>query len=194
MDAVLGEILYSTLSLVIILDPLLSVPLFVSMTKGKAAREVNREAGVATGVAGALMFAFLFGNILIFEILGISISSFQVAGGILLFLLGLQETLGITIGTHRPTETPASVVIGTPLLCGPGTITQVILLTNEYGYLVAAVSSALALAVTFLVLRYSALIQRVLGRTVTEIVGRVLGMILAAIGVQLIIAGIKTLL
>jgi multiple antibiotic resistance protein len=194
MDPVLGEIIYSTLSLIIILDPLLSVPLFISMTKGKSARELNREAGVATGVAGALMFAFLFGNILIFEILGISISSFQVAGGILLFLLGIQETLGIVIGTTRVTESPASVVIGTPLLCGPGTITQVILLTNEYGYLVAAVSSALALAVTFLVLRYAALIQKALGRTITDIMGRVLGMILAAIGVQLIIAGIKVLL
>ena len=194
MDPVLGEIIYSTLSLIIILDPLLSVPLFITMTKGKTARELNREAGVATGVAGALMFAFLFGNILIFEILGISISSFQVAGGILLFLLGLQETLGIVIGTTRTNESPASVVIGTPLLCGPGTITQVILVTNEYGYLVAAASSALALAVTFLVLRYAALIQRVLGRTITDIMGRVLGMILAAIGVQLIIAGLKVLL
>jgi multiple antibiotic resistance protein len=194
MDAVLGEILYSTLSLIIILDPLLSVPLFITMTKGKTGRELNREAGVATGVAAALMFTFLFGNILIFEILGISISSFQVAGGILLFLLGLQETLGIIIGTTRATESPASVVIGTPLLCGPGTITQVILLTNEYGYLVAAASSVLALAVTFLVLRYAALIQKVLGRTITDIMGRVLGMILAAIGVQLIIAGIKVLL
>ena len=108
MDVVLGEILYSTLSLIIILDPLLSVPLFITMTKGKTGRELNREAGVATGVAAALMFTFLFGNILIFEILGISISSFQVAGGILLFLLGLQETLGIIIGTTRVTESPAS--------------------------------------------------------------------------------------
>ncbi|HUK39080.1 MAG TPA: MarC family protein [Methanomicrobiales archaeon] len=194
MDPVLGEILYSTLSLVIILDPILSVPIFVSMTKGKTGREVSHEAGIATGVAGGLMFVFLFGNILIFEILGISISSFQVAGGILLFLLGLQEAMGITLGTARPRMSPASVVIGTPLLCGPGTITQVILLTNEYGYLVAAASAALAIAVTWLVLKYAALIQRLLGETVTDIIGKVLGMILAAIAVQLIIAGIKVLI
>jgi len=70
----------------------------------------------------------------------------------------------------------------------------VILLTNEYGYLVAAGAAALALAVTWLVLKYAALIQKLLGETVTDIFGKVLGMILAAIAVQLIIAGIKALL
>ncbi|MDD1661393.1 MAG: MarC family protein [Methanomicrobiales archaeon] len=194
MDAVLGEILYTTLALFIILDPLLSVPIFAHMTKGKSSREVTRDAGIAIGVAGALMFLFLFGNFVIFEILGITLASFQIAGGIFLFLLGMQETLGITIGTARKTETSASVIIGTPLLCGPGTITTVLLFSKEFGIPVVAVASALSLAGSWLVLKYATLIQRLLGETVTDVMGKVLGMLVAAIAVKIIVAGIQALI
>jgi multiple antibiotic resistance protein len=194
MDAVLGEILYTTLALFIILDPLLSVPIFMNMTKGKSAKDVSREAGIAIGVAGVLMFLFLFGNFLIFETLGITLASFQVAGGIFLFLLGMQETLGITIGTARKTHSSASVIIGTPLLCGPGTITTVLLFSKQFGIPLVAVASVISLAATWLVLKYATLIQRLLGETVTDVMGKVLGMLVAAIAVKIIVAGIQTLI
>ena len=193
MDAVLGNILYSTLALIIVLDPLLSVPIFVSMTKGKSPREVSREAGIAIGVAGALMYLFLFGNFVIFETLGITLATFQVAGGIFLFLLGMQETLGITLGTAKKTQSSASVIIGTPLLCGPGTITTVLLFSREFGIPVVALASAISLGICWLVLRYAGLIQRVLGETVTDVMGKVLGMLVAAIAVKIIVAGIQAL-
>ncbi|HVN65843.1 MAG TPA: MarC family protein [Methanomicrobiales archaeon] len=193
MDGVLGEILYTTLALIVVLDPLLSVPIFASMTKGKSTREVNREAGIAIGVAAGLMYLFLFGNFVIFKTLGISLAAFQVAGGIFLFLLGMQETLGITIGTARKTESSASVIIGTPLLCGPGTITTVLLFSQQYGIPVVAVACALSLAVCWLTLKYSSLIMRLLGETVTDVMGKVLGMLVAAIAVTIIADGIKAL-
>jgi multiple antibiotic resistance protein len=194
MDAMLGDLLYSTLALFIILDPLLSVPIFVNMTKGKSSQEISREAAIATGVAGVLMFLFLFGNFVIFETLGITIATFQVAGGILLFLLGMQETMGITIGTVRPRESPASVIIGTPLLCGPGTITTVLILSKQFGIPLVALASGISLVATWLVLRYATLIQRLLGETVTDVMGKVLGMLVAAIAVKIIVAGIQTLI
>ena len=114
---------------------------------------MSREAGIAIGVAGALMYLFLFGNFVIFETLGITLATFQVAGGIFLFLLGLQETLGITLGTAKKTQSSASVIIGTPLLCGPGTITTVLLFSKEFGIPVVALASAISLAGCWLVLR-----------------------------------------
>jgi len=194
MDVMIGDLLYCTLALFIILDPLLSVPIFVNMTKGKSPREISREAAIATGVAGVLMYLFLFGNFVIFETLGITIATFQVAGGILLFLLGMQETLGITIGTVRNRESPASVIIGTPLLCGPGTITTVLLLSQQYGIPLVAVAAALSLVASWLVLRYASLIQRLLGETVTDVMGKVLGMLVAAIAVKIIVTGIQALI
>ena len=187
-------ILYSFAALFIILDPLLSVPIFASMTKGQTPAEIHRQAIIAIAVAGGLMYLFLFCNTFVFEILGLNLPSFEIAGGILLFILGIQETLGLDIGRCKDqSTTPAGVVIGTPLLCGPGAITTVMLLSNSYGILMPFVAITLALGATWLILYFAADIQKILGDVVTDIMGKVLGMFLAAIAVKIIAAGITAL-
>lgn len=194
MSDFFSGILYAFAALFIILDPLLSVPIFAAMTKGQTPAEIHKQAFIAIAVAGGLMYLFLLFNTLIFEILGLNLPSFQIAGGILLFILGLQETLGIDIGRCKEhSTTAAGVVIGTPLLCGPGTITTVMLLSKDYGILIPFVAVTLALIVTWLILYYAAPIQRILGDVVTDIMGKVLGMLLAAIAIKIIFAGIKAL-
>jgi multiple antibiotic resistance protein len=194
MSDFFSGIVYAFAALFIILDPLLSVPIFAAMTKGQTPAEIHKQAFIAIAVAGGLMYLFLLFNSLIFEILGLNLPSFQIAGGILLFILGLQETLGIDIGRCKePSTTAAGVVIGTPLLCGPGTITTVMLLSKDYGILIPFVAVTLALIVTWLILYYAAHIQRILGDVVTDIMGKVLGMLLAAIAIKIIFAGIKAL-
>ncbi len=191
----IATLVYAFAALFVILDPLLSVPIFTSMTRGQSPAEINRQALIAVAVAGFLMYLFLFFNFFIFGTLGITIASFQIAGGILLFLLGLQMALGIDIGRAKDhTHTAAGVVIGTPLLCGPGAITTVLLLSEDHGMIITAVAIALTLAATFLVLRFSFQIQQILGVTVTEILGKILGMLVAAIAVSIIADGIVGLL
>jgi len=193
MDLVPG-IIYSFAALFIILDPLLSVPIFAAMTKGQSPAEIHKQAFIAVAVAGSLMYLFLIFNKMIFEILGLTLPSFQIAGGILLFLLGIQEALGIEIGHCKEhAKTAAGVVIGTPLLCGPGTITTVMLLSKDYGILIPFVAITLSLLATWLVLYYSELIQHVLGEVVTDIMGKMLGMLVAAIAVKIIASGIIAL-
>jgi multiple antibiotic resistance protein len=195
MADIFGAMVYSFSALFVILDPLLSVPLFTSMTQGQSSSEINRQALIAVAVAGFLMYLFLFFNFFIFDTLGITLSSFQVAGGILLFLLGLQMALGIDIGrTKEHAPTAAGVIIGTPLLCGPGTITTVLLLSEANGIFITAAAIALVLAATWIVLRFSFQIQKILGNTVTEILAKILGMLVAAIAVSIIADGIIGLL
>ncbi|HOS81955.1 MAG TPA: MarC family protein [Methanolinea sp.] len=187
----LGSLLYAFSALFVILDPILSVPIFASMTRGQSSAEISKQAVIAVAVAGFLLYIFLFFNFFIFDILGISLPSFQVAGGFLLFILGMQMALGIDIGRpkdHSPSA--AGVIIGTPLLCGPGAITTVILLVNDMGILIPAVAIALSLGATWIILRFSAEIQKLLGDCVTEIMARVLGMLVAAIAVKIIADGI----
>jgi len=191
MQDVLPGIIYSFAALFIILDPLLSVPIFAAMTKGQTTKEIHRQAFIAVAVAGALMYLFLIFNTTIFAILGLSLPAFQIAGGIILFLLGLQEALGIELGRSRGHATsPAGVVIGTPLLCGPGTITTVMLLSKDYGILIPFIAISLSLLATWLILYYAEGIQRVLGDVVTDIMGKVLGMLVTAIAVKIIASGI----
>ena len=191
MQDILPDIIYSFAALFIILDPLLSVPIFAAMTKGQTTKEIHRQAFIAVAVAGGLMYLFLIFNTTIFAILGLSLPAFQIAGGIILFLLGLQEALGIELGRSRGHATsPAGVIIGTPLLCGPGTITTVMLLSKDYGILIPFIAISLSLLATWLILYYAEGIQRILGDVVTDIMGKVLGMLVTAIAVKIIASGI----
>jgi multiple antibiotic resistance protein len=192
MQDLIPGILYSFAALFIILDPLLSVPIFAAMTKGQTTQEIHKQAFIAVAVAGALMYIFLVFNTAIFAILGLSVPAFQIAGGIILFLLGLQEALGIELGRSKTgsTATAAGVIIGTPILCGPGTITTVMLLSKDYGLLIPFIAITLSLVATWLILYYAEAIQRVLGDVVTDIMGKVLGMLVAAIAVKIIASGI----
>jgi multiple antibiotic resistance protein len=133
MQDMLPGILYCFAALFIILDPILSVPIFATMTRGQTPTEIHRQAFIAIAVAGGLMYLFLIFNTTIFSILGLTLPAFQIAGGMILFLLGLQEALGIELGRTKghASASAAGVVIGTPILCGPGTITTVMLLSKD---------------------------------------------------------------
>lgn len=195
MSDPITSLVYSFGALFVILNPLLSVPIFAAMTKGLPSGEVNRQALIAVAVAGALMYIFLFFNFIIFDFLGITFPSFQVAGGFLLFILGIQEALGIEIGRSRDhSHTAAGVVIGTPLLCGPGTITNVLLLSKDYGAAITFGAITLSLLVTWVILRYADIIQRHLGEVVTDVMAKVLGMLLAAIAIQIMYQGVTGLI
>ncbi len=186
-----SSIIYAFAALFVILDPILSVPIFAGMTKGQTSKEIHKQAFIAVAVAGVLMYIFLIFNTAIFTILGLTLSTFQIAGGILLFLLGMEMALGIDLCKSKDsTPTAAGVVIGTPILCGPGAITTVMLLSKDYGIVVPFIATTLCLAVTWVILYYSAAIQNILGTVITDIMGRVLGMLVAAIAVRIIFSGI----
>jgi len=194
VDATITSILYAFAALFVILDPIMSVPIFGEMTKGLGPRDVEKQAWIAVAVAGALMYIFLFFNFLIFDLMGITLPSFRVAGGVLLFILGLQYALGIEIPQCKNHDcNMAGVVIGTPLLCGPGTITTVILQVTEYGIFIPFTAITLSLFATWFILKYAGVIHRILGETVTGILARVLGMLVAAIAVNIIAHGIIAL-
>jgi len=191
MQELIPGIIYCFAALFIILDPLLSVPIFSAMTKGQSSAEIHKQAFIAVAVAGGLMYGVLVFNTTIFNILGLKMPAFQIAGGLILLLLGIQEALGIELGRHKEhSTTAAGVVIGTPLLCGPGTITTVMLLSKDYGIIIPFIAITLALIATWLVLYFSDTIQRVLGEVVTDIMGKVLGMLVAAIAVQIVASGV----
>jgi len=191
MADLVSGVIYAFAALFVILDPILSVPIFAGMTKGQLPREIHKQAFIAVAVAGVLMYIFLIFNTTIFSILGLTLSTFQIAGGILLFLLGMQMALGLDICRSREqAPTAAGVVIGTPILCGPGAITTVMLLSKDYGILIPFIAITLSLAATWVILYFSAGIQNLLGTVVTDIMGRVLGMLVAAIAVKIIFSGI----
>jgi multiple antibiotic resistance protein len=155
-------------------------------------------------VAGVLLLAFAFGGEFLLRALGISLSALRIAGGILLFLLATEMVLakpsgvrGLTYGereeaAHR--DDIAVFPLAFPLIAGPGALTSVVLLMGaahgpvEIGGLVGA--GAVVLGLTFVALLFATRIVALLGVTGTNVIGRVLGVVLAALAAQFVLDGI----
>jgi len=178
----------------VIIDPVGNVPVFLTLTADREHR--GRLALQAVVAAGLLVLAFgLFGTQLL-RTLGISIASLQVAGGLLLILLALEELRG-TVGGDEVRSNVALVPLATPLLAGPGAIAATMLFWREAGQwsyrLVEIGALALVLALTWLALWGSGLIRKLLRDTGIEFLTRVMGLLLAAIAVQFVAEGVRGL-
>lgn len=149
-----------------------------------------------------LVFAVL-GNLLL-DALHVSISAFQVAGGILLFLQALTLTFSksglssISEGEHREAERPGDIAVfplAFPLIAGPGSLSAVVLLMGRSVGLAESIAIlillALCLAFTFAAMLTSEHLQRWLGETGSDVVGRISGVLLAALAVQFVFDGLR---
>lgn len=188
--SMLFDVLKAFFLLIFILDPFLGAVVFITLTREMGQKERSAQAFLSVSVAFVLLAVFLFTGRLLFGLLGVSFSSFMVAGGVILLLLGIEEILGLEFSKKGADTRVAAVVIGTPLLCGPGAITSVIILAEKHGYLVPLVAVVLALFVTWVILFLSERIAQVLGEKIIEVFSRVMGLLLAAIAVEYIKEGI----
>jgi multiple antibiotic resistance protein len=190
MDDPLAAFAYAFVTLFIILHPLLVVPTFLGLTQGYRTEERVRQATIATAVAGGLLFTFLLFGSLIFDMLGITLPSFEVAGGVLLLIIGMRQALGIEYTPEEGEQQNIGVIVGTPLICGPGSITTAILLSTKLGVFITIPAVILCLVLTWLILRYADVIQQALGETISGVMTDVFGMVLAALAVTLIAEGV----
>jgi multiple antibiotic resistance protein len=190
MQQVLTEILKSFVALFIILDPFLGLAVFIPLTRSMDKKEKAREAAVAVLVALGLLLVFLFSGLILLDLLGISLASFIVAGGVILLILGIDVVLGIEFQKKTRNAKAAAVIIGTPLLCGPGAMTTIIILSENYGYVAPVIASILALAITWLMLYFSDKIGAIMGERLIEVLSRVLGLVIAALATEFIKNGV----
>jgi multiple antibiotic resistance protein len=192
-----------------IVDPIGCLPFFVALTEGfdVADRKVVLNRSVL--VLGGVLTAFaLFGRFL-FEAFGFTLAAFEIAGGILLFMVAYDMLQGelarARLSTQDREEAIArrdelSVVpLGIPLLAGPGAISTVMIYEGSAGsdpfvILATFVAIAITTAATFFVLRYGQRILRSIGRVGVMAMTRVLGLLLAAVGVQFVVNGIAGVL
>lgn len=190
-----NDLLKSSVSLFVVINPIGSIALLISMTKrmGLSERKVVSKNIIIT--AAALLFAFGVAGTQLLSLFGIEIFSFMIAGGILLFIISMEL---LTHGMWRYgdfTSTDVGVVpLAFPLLTGPGAITSVIISLQTYGLLVTLLSIALVLVATYVILRSEDKIFRILGRRGLIVITRVLAIFLAAIAIQYVIQGSRQIL
>jgi len=184
-------------TVLVIMDPLGNIPIFLSLTADEPPAVRRRWAFQAVAVAAGVILVFaLFGQ-QILSLLGISLPALQIAGGLLLVLIALEllrPTAEEVAAEAARGRNVALVPLGTPLLAGPGAIAATMLYmrqADDVGSALSVVAALLAvLAVVYLVLRYSVLLGRLLKDNGIHLISRVMGLLLAAIAVQLVASGI----
>jgi len=187
----LANLARATLALFIIVDPFGNIPVFIGLTEkleGQQRRRVFRSATLM-GFALLVIFAFTGQGLLTF--FGISLYSFQIAGGILLLIIAIK--LLIEGEWWNPVGSQASlsaVPLAVPLLVGPGAITATILNLQEFGIVITLVAVVAVFLVVWLVLRLVEPVYRFLGKSGSQIIARIMSLFIAAIAVQYIINGI----
>jgi multiple antibiotic resistance protein len=193
------DLLKSTLALFVVIDPIGTVPLFIALTEkmGKEQRKAVSKTAIIT--SGVLLVVFAVAGTQILTIFGITIFSFMIAGGILLFIVAIELlTHGIWrfggSGGGSATGGESGVVpLAFPLLAGPGAITSVIISFQTSGLVVTILSIAIVIGITYVILRAINPIYKLLGRRGSMIITRVFAVFIAAIAIQYIIEGVKRL-
>ena len=188
----------------VVIDPPGCAPIFASLTRGVAARDRRAMAVRATVIGAAILLFFaLFGEDLL-SALGISLSAFRIAGGIMLFLVALEMVFERRTArreeraqevAEEPVDDISVFPMAIPMIAGPGSIASVMLLTarseglEESAIVFAALGATLLL--TLAALLAAGPIMRVIGPRIEAMITRILGVILAALAAQFVVDGIR---
>ena len=193
-------------SIFFLVDPFAALPTFLAITEGADPARRKRIARKGAFTALIVLGGFAFAGEEIFKLFGITLPAFELAGGVILLLIGLdmlqakrsatQEAAGDTAAAAQK-EDAGIVPLGVPMLAGPGAITSVMVLVGQaqtHWQMVAILGSiAFTALVCYLVLGHSNLVARVLGDTGIRILVRVMGMLLVALAAQYFVNGLADL-
>lgn len=178
------EIISVSLILFSVIDIVGSIPVIIDLKK-KAGGYI--QSGKATFVAGILMILFLFVGESLLDLFHLDVASFAVAGAIVIFLLGLEMVLGVSIFKEDESlaRTASVVPIAFPLIAGAGTMTTILTLKAEYQNINIFIGIIINLILVFVVLKLSGWIESKIGRGGEAILRKVFGIVLLAISIKL---------
>lgn len=191
MELIVFQSFIAFIQLFAIMNPLASLPTFLALTGGLGKEERSRLINKTFWVVLALviLFAFLGKGILAF--FNISIEALRVGGGIILLVVAIDMLGGVPRTREIVAEDIAIVPIATPLIVGPGTITNAIILSAEVGPIPTVLGGVAASLATYFILLSGETIIKYLGRNFIRALGRFMSIIIAAVAAELIAAGVK---
>lgn len=190
-------------SMLFIVDPIAVIPTYLVITQGETYAHRAVTARRACIAAGLLLCGFALGGRLIFELFGITLPAFRIAGGLIIGLVardmirgerGTQETTAEIVEGQEKDDV-AITPLAMPMLAGPGAISTVMVLAGQANTMgktaVVYASIVLTMTISWITLRVGERLLAKLGQTGIRVMMRILGLLLAAVAVQFIITGIK---
>ena len=183
------------------IDPFAVIPLYLAIVDGNDASEKKLICRKAILFATIILILFALFGLSIFKFFGITLPAFQIAGGILLLLLGISQLKAERKrvrpeeqGETSEVEDSSVFPLATPILAGPGAISTVVLvsgsLQSRVDTVLLVISIIVVMLVTYNALKFAPVLLRVLGRTGLSLLTRLMGVVLTAIAIQFLINGI----
>lgn len=190
-----------------LINPVSSMPVFMTMTANLSKKKRDKTAKKATLVAFFTLISFAFSGQILFNFFGISVNSFRIVGGVIFFAMGwdmLQARLAHMKHTDDEEKIDAYVEdisitpLAIPMICGPGAITNAIVLMEDAGTVVQKVILisiiALVLLLTYLIYVGGSKIIDFLGETGNKVLMRIMGLIVMVIAVEFFFSGLKPII
>jgi multiple antibiotic resistance protein len=175
------QILSVTMILFAIIDILGSIPVVISL-RNKVGHIQSEKASI---VALLLMILFLFIGEEMLKIIGLDISSFAIAGSVVIFIIAMEMILGINLFKEEAPESASIVPLAFPLIAGSGTLTTLLSLKSEYATQNIIVGIILNMIFVYIVLKNTLFLEKILGKTGLNIMRKAFGIILLAIAIKL---------
>ena len=182
-----------------IMNPIANTPIFIALTDGMDGKEKRTVAVKSTVTAFIIVSAFVILGKYIFELFGITIPAFKITGGVLLFYVGFEMLMSNKSKIHsvdaKDEKSDIAVSpLAIPILAGPGTIVTAMNNVNNTNFLhiwIVISIFALMIFLTFLAFKFSDRIVYRLGPNMIKVIGKIMGLILAIMGTDMVIIGIK---
>jgi len=190
----LSKFLLAFIPLFVAIDPIGLAAIFLGLGRNVDRKQRQKIADQATWTGGLVALGFLFLGQSMFKAVGISVSDFQVAGGLILFILAARDLIQSAAEPEKLPPDFGVVPLGMPLIAGPASITTLLVLAQNQavGLVVVLVALAANLALVVLALHYSEWLGHKIGATGLRAVSKIISMLLAAIAVSMIRQGLKT--
>ncbi|MBC7745912.1 MAG: MarC family protein [Flavobacterium sp.] len=176
-----NQILSVTMILFAIIDILGSIPVVISLRR-KAGHIQSEKASV---VALIIMILFLFAGEALLKIIGIDISSFAIAGSIVIFIIAMEMVLGFDLFKEEVSESLSIIPLAFPLIAGSGTLTTLLSLKSEYATQNIIIGIIVNMIFVYVVLKNTLRLEKLFGTTGLNILRKAFGIILLAIAIKL---------
>jgi len=191
--SIVDYFLLTFVPLFIAVDAIGNLPFVIALSTGMDRHERNRMIIIAVITALVLGLIFLFLGQFILNLMGISVGSFAIGGGIVLLVIAINFIISSPKPEIYKEEMVAVVPIGTPLTVGPATITTLLLLATQFPTYWVLISFLVNIVLVWLFFYFSSFINRVLGRGGMQAVSKVASLLLAAIAVNMVFRGLSLL-
>lgn len=207
INALILYMILCVTSMFVVINPFSTVAIFIPLAKGIKSNIKKEMLQNASKMGWAILVLFSLSGLMIFQLFGLSIGSFKVAGGILLLIISLkmlfkgnelEEENGKINEDYNKKDDLTIIPLTVPFTSGPGAITTAIVLASQaidvYYWTVLILSITIAILLNYLVLLNSEIIEKILKQRGIKVLTKLMGIIVCSVGIQFIVNGIRDLM